>query len=169
MMRDKKKGFTLIEILITVTIVGIASAITLVNLNSGRTDRELEAAAREFASGIREAQNYALTGKQIVINTNPCRYQMSWSGGQYTLTYWYAAAGGSCAAPSSSTMATYTLKGGVAFVGALDGVWYKPPHAANDIVASKLIILSKGGRFHSVCLYKNGRVLDQPGQLVACP
>lgn len=168
-MRDNRRGFTLIEILIVVAIIGIASTITLVSLNSGRTDRELEAAAREFASGIREAQNYALTGKQAVASTDPCRYQMNWSGGQYTLTYWYAPAGGSCAVPSSSTVVTYTLKGGVAFVGALDSVWYKPPHAANDIAASKLITLSKSGRFHSVCLYKNGRVLDQPGQLMACP
>lgn len=168
-MMKKQKGFTLIEIVITVTIIGIASTVILAGLGGGRSEREVEASAREFASVVREAQNYALTGKQLTPNTDPCQYRMSWSGSQYSLTYLYAAAGGSCATPSSSVFATYSLKAGVSFVGALNTVSYSPPHATNDISGSELIVLTKNGQYHSVCLYKNGRVLDQAGQLAVCP
>jgi prepilin-type N-terminal cleavage/methylation domain-containing protein len=168
MMMEKQKGFTLIEIVITVAIIGIASTVVLAGLGGGRAEREVEASAREFASVVREAQNYALTGRQLTSNTDPCRYQVGWSGSQYSLTYFYAPAGGSCAAPASPTPTTYALKGGVAFSSA-GSAYYRPPHAANDISGSKLVVLTKNGSYHSVCLYGNGRVLDQAGQLSVCP
>lgn len=158
------RGFTLIEILITMAIIGIASSVIIVGLGSGRTERELEAAAREFASTVREAQNYALTGRQLTPATDPCQYQTSWSGSQYVLTY-FANVGGAC---SNSTATTYGLKGGVVFTSA-GSVSYRPPHATNDIVGSRLVVFTKNSRFHSVCLYKNGRIFDQVGQLNTCP
>jgi prepilin-type N-terminal cleavage/methylation domain-containing protein len=163
--RDLSRGFTLIEILITMAIIGIASSVIIVGLGSGRTERELEAAAREFASTVREAQNYALTGRQITPGTDPCQYQTSWSGSQYVLTY-FANVGGACS--NNATFATFGLKGGVTFTSA-GSVSYRPPHATNDIVGSRLVVFTKNSRFHSVCLYKNGRIFDQVGQLNTCP
>lgn len=160
-------GFTLIETLVIMAIIGVASAVALAGFGGGRIDRELEASAREFASTVREAQNYALTGRQLTPGTDPCRYQTSWGGGQYTLTY-FANVGGACG--SNTVFATYPLKGGVTFNGA-GSVSYSPPHATNDIPAagSRLILLTKNSQYYSVCLYKNGRVLDQAGQLSTCP
>ena len=51
------------EIMVVIAIIGIMSAVALVSLSKGKEQKAVEAAAREVASAIREAQNYALTGK----------------------------------------------------------------------------------------------------------
>ncbi|MDO8529623.1 MAG: type II secretion system protein [bacterium] len=58
-----RKGSTLIELLVVVAIISIMTAVTIVSLQGGKTEKELEIAAREMVADIREAQNNALTGK----------------------------------------------------------------------------------------------------------
>lgn len=76
-------GFTLIEVVIVIAIVGISSGIILASMTSSqRVERETETAARKFAALVREAQNDALTGKQLVASTDPCYYQIGWGEGR---------------------------------------------------------------------------------------
>lgn len=73
MIKIKNKfvaGFTLLEVLATVFIIGIMATVALVSTHRGKIDKEVSIAAQQVASSIREAQNYALSGKQPdAINT----------------------------------------------------------------------------------------------------
>lgn len=63
-----KNGFTLIEVMVVIAIIGIMTSISIVSFVTSRRNAALEAASREVESVLREAQNYALSGKNL---TNP--------------------------------------------------------------------------------------------------
>lgn len=159
------RAFTLIEVMIVVAIIGILSGIVIIPLGNGRIERELETNAREFVGVVREAQNYALTGKQAVAGTDPCRFFMSWSGSSYTLSYWYKDASGVC--NQTFLMATYTLNNGVAF-GSGDTLYFTLPHANLDFsTGSRGATFTKQSINHIACVYADGRISDQTG--ASCP
>lgn len=162
----KPKGFTLIEVLIVVAIVAIASGILLAGSGNGRTNREVETAAREFAGVVREAQSYALSGKQVVADTIPCRSQVSWGGSSYTLTYWYKNGSGTC--DQTSVLATYTLKKGVTFSNS-SSFYFTLPHAGLSFGSGNVSAgFSKQSSSHIVCVYgPAGRIIDRAG--TTCP
>jgi prepilin-type N-terminal cleavage/methylation domain-containing protein len=75
----KKRGFTIIELLIVIAIMAILSATGFMSYQNARRDAVLRAAQREVATAIRMTQGYALQGKtQIDQNTGedftPCGY-----------------------------------------------------------------------------------------------
>ena len=57
------RGFTVIEILVIIGIMGIMLSVALVSLSGGRTSAKLDAAQREVASAIQTAKSNALQGK----------------------------------------------------------------------------------------------------------
>jgi prepilin-type N-terminal cleavage/methylation domain-containing protein len=162
---EKSAGFTLIEVMIVIMIVGSMAIIMLVSFGSGQTERQLETNAREFVGMVREAQNYALTGKQAVAATDPCRFQVSWSGAVYSMTYWYKDAAGVC--NQTSPMVTSTLKDGVTFSNA-DNFYFTLPHANLSFGSgSKGAILTKQSSFRVACTYSSGLINELAG--AACP
>ena len=54
------KGFTLIELLTAIAVIGIVSAVVLVNLNTGKKRKDVHRAAQKLMLDIRKAQNDAL-------------------------------------------------------------------------------------------------------------
>ncbi len=80
-----KKGFTFIEVIIIFTIVFIMTAILLGTSYKGRSKKEIESVAREVAATIREAQNYALTGKQKENDSMPCAFKFKIYNNQYEI------------------------------------------------------------------------------------
>ncbi len=67
-MKSNRKmfgGFSLLEILITVAIISIMTTASMVSLRGLRDGRAVDAGARTLAASVREAQNYALTGRNI--------------------------------------------------------------------------------------------------------
>lgn len=68
MKQKNKKGFSLIELMIVIAIISIMAGVMLSMNSQGQTKHELETAMREVASGIRSAQNNALSGKRSGIN-----------------------------------------------------------------------------------------------------
>ncbi|OGI21422.1 MAG: hypothetical protein A2808_00250 [Candidatus Moranbacteria bacterium RIFCSPHIGHO2_01_FULL_55_24] len=151
--------------MIIIIIIGVASGILLTGLGTGQAEREVEAASRELVGALREAQGYALTGRQIVANTDPCRFQVSWGGGTYSLTYWYKDSSGVC--NQSSAIGTYTLKRGVAFSNT-SAFYFTLPHAGVSFGgASAGAIVSKAGITRTACTYADGRIQDVSGG--SCP
>lgn len=158
------RGFTLIEVMVVMAIISIMAGIIISSLGSGRAERELETNAREFASVVREAQNYALTGRQFVANTDPCAFQVDWSGSSYTLKYRYLDASRNCT--QTSDILSYTLKNGVVFDNS-STVQFNVPHAVNAISGSENATFEKSSTYHRVCMYEDGRVTDYAGN-AAC-
>jgi prepilin-type N-terminal cleavage/methylation domain-containing protein len=78
-----KSGFTLIEVIVAVSILIILMTVSLANFRSGEKNRRLGLSAEGIVSAIRLAQNYSLAGKQVYIsgcaNTAPLSYRVEFS------------------------------------------------------------------------------------------
>ncbi len=62
--RNKKhRAFTIIEMLITISIIAITATFAVINLNFQKDDRQVEQAARGFYSALQYARNLAISGK----------------------------------------------------------------------------------------------------------
>lgn len=158
-------AFTLIEVLITVTLLGILSTVMLVSFGSGRINQELEGAAREVAGAFREAQNYALTGHQGVSGTDPCRFTVSWGGTSYSTTYFYKDGSGNCT--QFSVIRSYVLRNGVVF-GSSGSYYFTLPHATVSFVGANLpVSVTKAGVSYVVCSYASGLINHYTGS--SCP
>ena len=117
---SQRKGFTLIEILVVVAIIGIAAGIILVSVGSGRTQKEVEGDARRLVGMLRELQNDALSGKQVVSGRVSCAFVFPPSiAGATTIspTYRYRN-GATCASVLSDTLPVFRLTPGVSISAA---------------------------------------------------
>lgn len=159
-------GFTLIEVMIVIAIIGIMTAIVLSSFGSGRIERELETNAREFASVVREAQNYALTGKVITATgipstSVPCSFQVTWTSTEYSLIYRYKnSSSDDCSSSSTYPVLTYLFKNGVT-TSSGGPVDFSLPHAV--VSGAGDIIFSKSSLSHAVCISADGHITDHAG------
>lgn len=162
--KNNFRAFTLIEMLVVMAIVGIMTTVIVASLGSGRTKRELETNAREFASTVREAQSYALTGKQAIGGGSACAFSVTWMGSS---TYKLGSTpSGSCGAIPTSIV-SYSLKNGVTLSN-FGTISFKLPWAAVVSGGGSKVIFSKSSNTHSVCINVEGKITDQVGSS-SCP
>ena len=176
MIMLKHKGFTLIEIMLVMAIIGVMSAMVFSSLRSGKEQKEVEGQARRVAAAIREIQNYALTGKQISGQV-PCRFGvMSLSIGNTQLVLREShRTGASCSAGASADAnipgMTVVLANGVRFTADLNAsFFFTVPRGElnpNGNATPISLRLGKGSTTYSVCVYPGGQVKDVAG--AACP
>jgi prepilin-type N-terminal cleavage/methylation domain-containing protein len=145
------RAFSLIELLVTISIIAILSVIVLAGLSTGKTEKELEGASQIVVSALRDAQNKALTGSQFVANTTPCSYRFSWNGAGGTLIYIYKN-GTLCS--QSATVSTVALSSGVTFSNS-GNVDFSLPHGETTATT---IRLTKSGQNNVVCVRDGGLV-----------
>jgi prepilin-type N-terminal cleavage/methylation domain-containing protein len=72
-----KRGFSLVELMIVISIIGIMSVLGMASFRSSRAYLNLDLSQRELAAAIKLAQSYAIQGKtQIVAGEEmlPCGY-----------------------------------------------------------------------------------------------
>lgn len=152
------RAFSLIELLVTVSIIGIISSIVLLNLGDGKTAKDVEGAAFIMSGKIREAQTSALTGKQHTANTTPCAYRIIWGSTNITSTYVSKDGSGNCSV--LTTISSETLPAGVTFTnsGAIDFVL---PHGR--ISSSQVLTLQKGVASQNICVQVNGQIEIKTG------
>lgn len=159
--RIRTPGFTLIEVVIVIAIIGITSALVLVTLSGQRQARNLERAAREVMATLREAQNYALSGRAGAINENNTYYGVNINAGvSYSVV------------SSSGTIGSYTLKNGATFTSA-SLVRFLLPRGdvyigGTALSGSHRISLTNAGLNRHLCVYSTGRILDN-GTSGTCP
>lgn len=155
------RGFTLIEVLIVVAIIGILSAMILVTFSGQRQTRNTERAAREVMAALREAQSYALSGRTSAISENHTYYGVNFTAGAaYNLV------------SSAGTIASYSLKNGITS-SAASSVRFMLPRGEVYIGGSPLsgshrITLVNGLSGRYICVYSTGRILDN-GATATCP
>lgn len=176
MVMLNKNGFTLVEIMLVMAIIGVMSAMVFSSLRSGKEQKAVEGEARRVASAIREVQNYALTGKQIS-GQIPCRFGVgSIAIGNTSMVLREShRTGSSCSAGASADAAipgmTVSLSNGVRFTADVNAsFFFTVPRGElnpNGNATPIGLRLGKGSTTYSVCVYPGGQVKDVMG--ASCP
>lgn len=65
MKLKQQKGFTIIELLVVIGIMGLMATLMVVQFNLTRSRRALNLAANELSTNIRKTQSYALSARDV--------------------------------------------------------------------------------------------------------
>lgn len=161
-VQKTRSGFTLIEVVIVVAIIGITSTVVFVSISASRATRGLDRGSREVMAALREAQNYALSGRSATISENNTFFGLQISSAtDYNVV------------SSSGTISTYTLKDGVTFTSGNTTIEFALPRGdvrqgGTPLVGSYRISVTKGGSSRYACVYSTGRIVDN-GLNSTCP
>ncbi|HEX9655113.1 MAG TPA: prepilin-type N-terminal cleavage/methylation domain-containing protein, partial [bacterium] len=85
-MKTNTKGFTLVETVVVVVIVGILSFIGFASLSNHQTTFEYETIVKRMATDVRFAQQLAVSegrGTRVYIDEINNRYYLEWDDGTY--------------------------------------------------------------------------------------
>ncbi|HRY82362.1 MAG TPA: prepilin-type N-terminal cleavage/methylation domain-containing protein [Candidatus Moranbacteria bacterium] len=109
-----KKGFTLLELIIIIAIIGIMMAVSLVSMSSSKKYYALKTAQEEVTSAIKLAQSYALQGK----TTSQCPttvygYGFEFTGSNPTADYRIFCCPANDSCQTQATVESNSLKNGV--------------------------------------------------------
>lgn len=149
-----KGGFSLIELIIAVSIIAIMSVVGIISIQSRRTITQLEASAREVSAAVREAQNNALTGKNASSETGCVVYNFVYSVNNPNYRV-----GGPLNSESACPITNYKLKDGVVFASS-GSVSFSIPFGYLS-ATSRQIRLSKGSYYYYVCIDISGNVYER--------
>ncbi len=154
-IQNKKSGFTLLELMVVVAIIGIMSAAGFASLSDGRNQKAVDLEARKVASVLRMAQNYAVSGRALDINKIPCKFIFTSSvAGSYSISYTYRGPTGTCGA--SEVISTYNVDGNVVITGTT--VSFARPRGDANVDAQ--VGLSRSGAASTVCVVKGGVIKE---------
>ncbi|MFQ5754110.1 MAG: Tfp pilus assembly protein FimT/FimU [bacterium] len=85
-MSKKQTGFTLIEVIVIMVILGILSYVVVANMESTHTKLQYESITKKILSDVRYARELALTqgkGSRVHIDVLNNRYYLKWEDGSY--------------------------------------------------------------------------------------
>lgn len=117
-MRERELGFTLIELMVVVTIMLILTSLVVVNFAGLRVDRNLDIAQNELMTNLRRAQSYTLAGRIVTAGQSGQYYILKFDGRgaaatQYTLQVIYNAGSDPSGATLMPAYETYQLPQGI--------------------------------------------------------
>lgn len=175
----KNFGFTAIEMVVVVAIIGITSSVVINTLSTGRAIRVTEQATHDLAGALRQAQNFALAGRTVSASQESCYFGLRLiNNSRYALVNYYRS-GGNCT--SYNTLTTTNLPNGVTFSGISSypvTFVFSLPRAevsrilangtVSDLTTAQLFRLTKSGRTQYLCLYPGGRI-EERGTTATCP
>ncbi len=168
--KNFKKGFTLVELLIVIAIIGIMTAVLLVSMSKGGVNNTLKVAGRQLSGALRESQNYALTGKQKEEGSYPCAFKFSVEpladGVYYNIKYASRSINEQCGQDEGGYIFE-DFVGPVKFVGvesvSVKEIIFTVPHATytpidQDAEEQTEFIIEKKGKKYKVVIYASGRI-----------
>ena len=81
---NQKKGFSLVELMVVIAIIGIIAAISSLNLATGLPKYRLKRASRDITSRLRQARSTAIkTSSTIIIQFDTGRHSYNIDGKLY--------------------------------------------------------------------------------------
>lgn len=156
----------MVEVMITTAIISILTAVLLVNMRGLQDRRAVEGAAREVTAGIREAQNYSLTGRNIGgADDVPCRFQFRIGG--TNMMYIEQSNAGDCGSFGAAEMVSI---GYDVSISQSEAVQFQVPRGEpitssfGELDASDEYVqfsISRGSLTRYVCIYSMGRVEER--------
>ena len=152
-------GFSLIELLIVIAIVGVMTSVFLVSFISSRDARAVRSIAREVSAAVRMAQSYALAGRYTDEQKIPCRFIFTPRGNRYDVRYVYHRPRQSCSLANMEVILTKSIRNGVRVTGG--EVAFTVPHAALSGGGSATITISRGDAQQRICINAVGRITEQ--------
>jgi type II secretory pathway pseudopilin PulG len=156
--------------MVVMAMTAIMISVTMVSLTGARERKAVESEARKFAAVVREAQNYALTGKQFASGRVTCNVgigDITNLENVYDVLYAYRSGADCTASPTQATFVTNTLSNGVRFSSTASAFNFAVPRGETGLASTLRIQLSKGSATYSVCIYPTGIVEDVSG--ASCP
>lgn len=113
----KYKGYSILELLTIVAIMGILLSTFMVSLDKSSSDAKIIAAQREVASAIKTAKSYALQGKTNAAGNVPGYWGIKFTDTSTYVIFHCANTGGG----GHNIKETFTLKNGVVLSSPVPG------------------------------------------------
>ena len=150
------KGFTLIELMVAVSVGLVVTGMIIVNYNSYNTTQQLKQAALTLKNNIRFIETKAASGvKPSGSCTSLTGWNMTFSANGYTY-------GANCNGVAAGTTTTVTFPSGVTLTSlpSQNPIVFYVLSRGTNLNASATITLSGASKNYEVVIGKNGDVSD---------
>ncbi|MEK7578319.1 MAG: prepilin-type N-terminal cleavage/methylation domain-containing protein [Patescibacteria group bacterium] len=168
----KAGGFTLIEMLVVITIMGVIAGIVIFNIGSEQQNSALSRSAQKLSLDLRRAQSYALSSKTYKSAGVPCGWGVHFNGSGSTSYIIFAdmASAQNCsnrdfirASNASEDFETVNLESGIN-INSLsnnlsDVVFTSPDPTVNftpDQISANVALINKNGAPRAININKTG-------------
>ena len=145
-----KDGFTLVEVLVSISIIGILSAVILLNYRTGQDQASLTRSAAALETSIRDAQDLAAAASELG-GSIPCGYGLHYVDSRnYSLYAGRLGGAANCQASNhnfqAGTDAVYEdakiIEQRVVFKNSFPDIFFEPPDPATYINDNRSIGVS---------------------------
>lgn len=182
------------ELMIVIAVIGIMTGVAFVSLGGSKAAKQVEVSARQLAAAIRQAQNYALSGRQDLASAakKVCGYGVYFvnEATQYKIFYNYTTSGSNCDTANltninydtndpqtySADVETQALQKNVAVSISSDAssaIYFTAPfgdvYYNGGALGKKTITMKQvgGSAFYNICLSGRGNVVENG--TINCP
>jgi prepilin-type N-terminal cleavage/methylation domain-containing protein len=172
MFKVNQRGFTVVEMIIVLAIIGVISSIVIFNVNTERQNSALFRTAQKLSLDLRRAQNFALSSKTYKTSGVPCGWGIHFNGTGSTSYVIFAdsAVSSNCsdrnfvrAADGSEDFETVNLGPEISVSGLsinLSDVVFTPPDPTVDFTpgqtSANIVLINKNGATLTITINKTG-------------